>query len=342
MADEKVPTPEEWRHLYALMTQVKEMAPWEWMYESDVFAVQDPESKEFYFVSVMGNLGEHLSIAVYLGTRAYEQLLTFAENADRDTATGEELFEISHLQASFENREQLTTQDRDTIKQLGLKFRGRMSWPLFRSYRAGFAPWHLEASEVRILTLALEQLLDVAPRFGDDEVEFPEEGDDFFVRVLGEDGQWQDRILPVPNAEPESVNIAIPKEYADALRRLPHSRNVFEAELFLMPGVFGDRGNRPQMAYIFMVVDRASGAILAGDPMYMETTFADMLAQVPLRMVQICLKMQGVPGEIHVGSERTEWLLSSLSSLMDCKIKRVKRLGALNNARDAMFQFFMR
>lgn len=341
MASEVEPTLDAWRRLYALMVQVKEMAPWEWMYESDVFAVQDPENQEFYFVSVMGNLGEHLSIAVYLGPRAYDRLLAFAEQTD-ESVTGEELFEIAHLQASFEDRDQLTTQDRNTIKELGLKFRGKMAWPLFRSYRAGFAPWHLEADEVRILTLALEQLLDVAPRFGDEEIDFPEERSVFLIRVLGDNGRWQDRIGTIPPAEPESVDIEIPKAAADAVRRLRRSHNVFEADLFLMPGMFGERGRRPQIAYIFMVVDKASGAILAGETLHVEETFADMLAEVPKRMVDICLKMQGVPAEIQVGSERVEWLLSSLSSIMDCKIKRVRRLRALDNARDAMFQFFMR
>ena len=323
------------------MAQVKEMAPWEWMYESDVFAVQDPGNQEFYFVSVMGSLGEHLSIAVYLGARAYYRLVSFAERAGVG-ASADELLEIAHLQASFEDRDQLTTQDRDTIKQLGLKFRGKMAWPLFLSYRAGFAPWHLEAAEARILTLALEQLLDVAPRFEDEEIDFPEERSIFLIRVRGNDGRWQDRIGTIPPAEPESVDIEIPKAAADAVRRLRRSHNVLEADLFLMPGMFGERGSRPQMASIFMVVDKNNGAILSGEPLYMETTFAAMLAEVPKRMVQICLKMQGVPAEIQVGSERVEWLLSSLSSIMDCKIKRVHRLRALDNARDAMFQFFMR
>lgn len=341
MENETAPTADVWRHLYALMGQVKEMAPWEWMYESDVFAVQDPQSQEFYFISVMGNLGEHLSIAVYLGSRNYSRLLNFAERAG-EGASGEELLEIAHLQASFEDRDQLTTRDRDVIKQLGLKFRGKMAWPLFRSYRAGFAPWHLEADEARILTLALEQLLDVAPRFGDEEIDFPEERGLFLIRKLGNEGRWQDQIGTIPPAEPESVDIEIPKVRADAVRRLRRNHNVLEADLFLMPGMFGERGSRPQMAYIFMVVDKNSGAILAGEPLYAETTFADMLAEVPKRMVEICLKMQGVPAEIQVGSERVEWLLSSLSSIMDCKIKRVRHLRALDNARDAMFQFFMR
>ena len=341
MAENTTPTIEAWQHLYALMAQVKKMAPWEWMFESDIFAVRDPESGAFYFISVMGNLGEHLSVAVYQGTRALAQL-TAIFNHVQTRSSGEEILEISHLQASFEDRAQLSSKDRQTIKQLGLKFRGRMAWPLFRSYKAGYVPWHLEAGEVRILTLALEQLLEVAPRFAADEVAFPQKTGDYLTRIQGEDGRWQEQIVSIPPAAPESIDIRIPRQSAEAVRRLQRGHNVFEADLFLMPGSVGDRRSRPQFAYIFLVVDAQSGMILNGDTLYVTTTFNDMLAEVPKRFVDICLKMQGVPDEIHVSSERVEWLLSSLSSLIDCKIKRVRHLHSLDNARNAMLQFFIR
>ena len=47
--------------LYQAAKQVKELAPWEWMTEGDLFGVQNPETKEIGFVSVMGELGEHFS-----------------------------------------------------------------------------------------------------------------------------------------------------------------------------------------------------------------------------------------------------------------------------------------
>lgn len=340
MSNDITPTPEAWRRLYELMDAVKELSPWEWMYESDIFAVQDPESDDYYFVSVMGNLGEHLSIAVYLGPGAIYRLIHFAQTAP-EQVNGEELLEIPHLQASFEDRNDLTSQDRAVIKELGLKYRGRMAWPMFRSYQAGFAPWLLDGREVRILTLALEQLLNVVPRYDAEEIDFPEEPGVFLVRVQ-EDGIWEDQIQAIPPAPPESIDIDIPREMANAARNLRRSRNIFEAELFLMPGSFGERGSRPQLAYIFMVVESQSGAILSGEPLYVESTFGEMLAQLPKRMIELCLQMKGAPGEIHVHNERTEWLLSSLSTLLDCKVKRVRRLRTLDNARDAMFQFFMR
>jgi hypothetical protein len=56
---EHLPTNEQWRRLYEAAVGVKELAPWEWMTETDVFGVQDPETQEIGFVSVMGALGEH-------------------------------------------------------------------------------------------------------------------------------------------------------------------------------------------------------------------------------------------------------------------------------------------
>lgn len=47
----------EWRRLHEAAIQVKEIAPWEFMEETDVFGVQNPETGELGFVSVMGLLG---------------------------------------------------------------------------------------------------------------------------------------------------------------------------------------------------------------------------------------------------------------------------------------------
>ena len=87
-------------------------------------------------------------------------------DADVMRAT-DRLLEIPNLQASFENREVLEGEDRGIIRQLGLKFRGRNAWPMFRSYRPGFFPWLIDSHEAELLTCALEQVLVVAPRLGE-------------------------------------------------------------------------------------------------------------------------------------------------------------------------------
>ena len=66
---------EEWRGLYEAVVRVKEMAPWEWMTEADAFGVQNPETDEPGFVSVMGMLGEHYAVSLYRGSEGIHGFL---------------------------------------------------------------------------------------------------------------------------------------------------------------------------------------------------------------------------------------------------------------------------
>src|SRR5919199_91997 len=172
--------------LYASAVRVKALAPWEWMTEADVFGVQNPETDELGFVSVMGMLGEHYAVSLYLGSKGLYEFWVFEEIGH--LASPEGLLEIPQLQASFENRNELHNKDREVIKELGLKFRGRHAWPMFRSYRPGFAPWFVEAEEARFLTYALDQLLDVAPRFREDPSLLESSDESYLVRAPRREG----------------------------------------------------------------------------------------------------------------------------------------------------------
>ena len=51
------PTLDNWRRLYDLAGEIKRLAPWRWMGEDDLFAVQDPDTGKTGFVSIMGRGG---------------------------------------------------------------------------------------------------------------------------------------------------------------------------------------------------------------------------------------------------------------------------------------------
>src|SRR3954451_9724117 len=229
---ENPPTMEEWRELYEAVVRVKELSPWEWMTETDVFAVQNPETDELGFVSVMGMLGEHYAMSLYLGPEGIYGFWYFEDMGP--LAPPEGLLEIPQLQASFENRDGLDKKDREIIKEVGLKFRGRHAWSMFRSYRPGFAPWFVETKEARFLTHALNQLVDVAPRFKDDPSLLEPPGDEsYLVRVpRQEDGTlvWEDRLMDVPPPEPSPIPIEMDPQVLQDLEQLPRSRNRLEMD----------------------------------------------------------------------------------------------------------------
>ncbi len=180
------PSLEQWKRLYELMDEVKGLAPWDFMLETDLFGIRFPGTDELGFVSVMGNLGEHLSVAVYLGRKGFEGFWSMQQAGD--DFSPDLILQTPHLQASLEDREILTSEDRKIINGLNLKYRGRQAWPQFRSYRPGCFPWYLEKDEAQMLITGLEQVLDIGPRFEDnpDLLESPEADEKFLVRVLEE------------------------------------------------------------------------------------------------------------------------------------------------------------
>lgn len=333
----------EWSRLYQATKSVKDMAPWEWMTETHVFGVQNPETDEIGFVSVMGALGEHLSVAVYLGPKGLYGFweLQFVE----PTGTGEELLVIPHLQASFHDRNVLTEQDRDLVKQLGLKFRGRKAWPMFRSYRPGYFPWYLEAPEVRFLTYALEQTLEVAPLVEEDpEFLEPVDDDGYLVRVAQEEGEarvWEDQIISVPPPEPERIAVSMDLEALETVKESSQRLPCLEVDMFIYPAQIGERGARPRYAYMVMAVDGKSGFVLGSKLLMPDPTLNAMYGKVPETVVRLLAKVDVAPKEVHVRSPILFQLMEMLVDDLGFKMVRTQDLPALDRAVDFMNRCMM-
>lgn len=342
---EKKPTVEEWRRLYVTARRVKEMGPWEWMMEDDVFGVRNPERDEIGFVSVMGAGGEHFAVALYQGADALYDFLALSEASRNGLADGigaGRVLEIPQLQASFEDRGRLRKEDRDIIKKLDLKFRGAHSWPMFRNYTPGMFPWFLTSSEARFLTTALEQLLDVAPRVRDDEdVLSGEWDDDFLVRVPRAEKArlvWDDKIMRVPEPElKEAVPAPLDPQLLESLKQTPEVTNVLEIELTMLPMPMREKEERPFFPYLLMLAETSSGMILGQDMLQPLPSLGAMRAELPVKVAGHLLRLGIRPVRIAVRTPTTAQSLAPLAEELGIQIKLSPKLPAL----DAALEFFM-
>ena len=335
---ENAPTLKEWRKLYKAAIRVKEIAPWEWMTEEDIFGVQNPETDELGFVSVMGMLGEHYAIALYLGPRGLYGLLDLEDAGP--SASPESVLEIPQLQASFEDRNTLHNKDRETIKKLGLKFRGRQAWAMFRSLRPGFFPWFLEREEARFLTYALEQVPDVALRFEEDpSLLEPPDDESYLVRVpLREDDTlyWEDRIISVPPPEPLLVSVSMDAEELEDLKHLAQTKHKIEMDFFMLPSPVREKGARPYFPYVLMTVEPQSGAVLGAEFLTPEPSLEVMWGLVPKNIVHQLTSMAElgiVPREIRVSSRLLAQLLGPLGEELGFNLKTSRTLQSLDFAK---------
>jgi hypothetical protein len=339
-----VPAPslEEMRELYTAATQFQAMACWDWMADNDIFGVQNPETGEVGYCCVMGQAGEFFALGVYLGSEGLKTHMQIQSGQAPDDPI-ETLMTQKCLMASFEDREMVEKEDREVMKQLGLKFRGRNAWPLFRSYRPGYHPWFVTAEEARFLTLALQQTLEVAPRFkANPRLLAPSRGK-YLVRVperSGDGWTWHDeRLAPAPLQASEK---SAPGAVVDAAR-LQHlqetaapTTGILEMDFAYSPTPVKEKGDeRPYYPYLVMAADHDSGFVLNVDlvpPRELPSRFAENL-------LGILENMQKLPREVRVRSAEAFALLEPVTAPLKVRLKTVRRLDALDAAREELAMF---
>lgn len=335
---ETKPTLEQWRQLHAVAVAVKALAPWDWMNEADLFAVEDPASGQMGYVNVMGAIGEHFAVAVYLGGAGLRGFMAMQHARESDM---EELFfAVPQLQASFEGRESLRSEDRDIVKALGLKFRGRNDWPLFRSYRPGYFPWHLSAEEASFLIVALEQVLDVAPRFrADASLFYGQDVEGLLVRAASSsapDAAWVDRRQAKMDMELEPLAVTIEERMLNKLAALPPGKGSIEIDLFRLPSPVREGNGRPYFIYNLLFVDGESGFVYGFELLRVETTLEAMWAKVPELVTRHLFKSKTKPRAIMVRPGLMPGMIEPIASYCGIPLKQSKRLRMLDPAREGL------
>ncbi|MBI3922185.1 MAG: hypothetical protein HY318_12260 [Armatimonadetes bacterium] len=335
------PSMGEWKDLYEAAQDFKELGCWDWMYDADLFGVEDPVSGEIGYCCIMGAGGEHFALGVYQGSEGLAGYLQM-QSGEIPEEPVEALTLQKCLMASFEDRERLEKPDLETIKQLSLKFRGRHAWPLFRGYRPCYCPWFVTGKEARFLIIALRQSVQVAPRFREDPhlLDPPQRGQ-FLIRVprkVEGSVEWSDAWrAPAPyvptSVDPEPIDF-------DRLQRIVETAGstdgILEMDFSLSPGgVRESKGERPYYPYLVLVVDHSSGFVFDAEFVSaneLNSAFAEKL----LKLIE---QHQMIPREIQIRREEAAALLNTVAMSLDIRLSRKPRLKSLDKAKREFFNY---
>jgi hypothetical protein len=342
------PGTQDWIPLIESAGRIKRLAPWHWMNEGDVFGIAHPQTGEIGFISVMGALGEHLAVSVYLGAPAWARFRALQQAPQGVLDEHPELLlEIPQLKASFEDRGELEEWDRRLLRGLNLKFRGRKAWPRFQSFRPGFMPWRLEAEEIGFLTLALEQLEQVAPRLkADRSVLSGGEPGALLIRSCREGkrnaGEWKDRYERVPPPEFPPVPLAWDPGDVNKLKRMPPREDILEVDFFQFPGAIGQKGERPQAAYILLSVHAPSNLVFGAQTTCVTESIEHMWGQIPGLLLSRLVEPGLRPREIHVQSQLLQNVLQPAFKELGTRIVLKPVLKQLRAAKRELMAYFER
>ena len=333
------PTQEQWLELHDAFKDYCESAPWEWMDDRDVVAILHPSRGYKGYCVILGGGGVEYGLAVYLddlGLASYLSAIT-GELEDDDP---EGLATMNALAAMRADRNELSQRDRDTIRSLGLRYRGRGRWPFFRSTLPGYVPWYLDGEEAAFLALALRQVNDVATRFKTGMLKlYSPENDQLILTRFLEGGAWQERWEPL--ATPELPVQDVP-EYSDTgrleeLKTLKTvSSHVWEFDMFHLP--FPERlekGDRPYLPVTAIIADRDSPLCWSKShpgPNPSAGHRQDLL----VGLFEVCPFM---PGEIVVDSPVTADLLRPVTEPLEIRLS-VGETPEAYQVRFALNEFF--
>lgn len=331
------PSLKDWKSLYDAAIAFRNIEPWEWMKETDIFGVQNPQTGEVGYCCIMGEMGEVLAIAVYLGTEGLEGYLNIRrgqiQHDDPDS-----LFIQNCLMLSFENRKLVQEDDREIINELGLKFRGKNAWPVFRRYEPGYFPWFLNRDEVLYMTNALQQATDICLRFKDDAKLFrAPDKNQYLIRVAEEkNGRvfWKDewRKPSLPEKKEQGFYKPVDEVRIQRLKKTVKSTHaIWEIDFFYAPTPVLE-GERPFFPYAIMIIDHDTGFILdmhlAETRSYQEEFLDQFLNCIETTSV--------IPLEILARKEEAVKLLETYASRLNIRLSRVKKLQNIDHARREM------
>ena len=261
---EAEPTREQWLALHHAFRRYCEASPWERLTNEDVLAVNDPTGHFKGYCVVLGGGGVAYGLGVYLGDRGLLNYLTTMTSEHEPDGT-EELERGLALTAVLGDREELGSEERKAVRDLGLRYRGRGRWPIFRSAIPEHWPWYVNADEARFLTIALDNVRDVAERMGQGILDLYAGRDpgEVLTRSLRGDTRRDGWEVLRPAALPVEEH----RVDTDRLRTIGGSALVGSAvwevtASYIPTGVQDRRGDRPYLPTLVMVVEGNSGLIL--------------------------------------------------------------------------------
>lgn len=253
------PSLEQWRALYEEGAAIKALAPWTKLSDLDIIAVVLPEEEEPYFCVIMGNGGKSYGVVVYPGYNAFFQLIRQIQ-ADQNPVPMLHALEQRSISCHFGDREELEKEDREVIKQLGLRFRGRGQWMYFRAMKPGVFPWMINAEEADCLCRVMPHLLAACRCCMEGGYEF--KGDALMWWAM-EDGQWRASSMDQKKLRFELPAVELDMEKWAPLKKKRKLRKSLELDAWYLPiPIQENRTAVPRALYMVTLLDRRAEMVL--------------------------------------------------------------------------------
>jgi len=335
LAGEQPPSRATLQTLYPLAVELLAREPWKRIAESQLVLTQDPVSKETCYCSIMGTLGEVMSLHAYVGAESYR---LFARLRSGEPTTIGDFYAGQHaVYVQFVELGELTPPDRDMLGAMGHELMRGSRAPLFRAVRPGYHAWYPTEEEAQTLiechrvVLAVCTLLDAKPGAGywEEEEVYP------LLSRPSPEAPWEIRPAKAPVstvAMPQLPRLDEERLQRIRARKLP-ARRVLEVDHFYGGGRVGKRHERKACIRIAVAIDAETAHVYPPVVSSPKEFTGDLLADALLRAIEAG---HARPLEVHVRDRQFKILLDPLALALGFPVKVVKNMPALDFAKSQL------
>lgn len=325
---------EEWRTLYDIAIKLKELKPWEKLWDMDLITIIEPNKKEPNVCSIMGKGGECYAIAAYDGL---DSIKGFFEMVYSSEMPRNQLIRYqNNVMCNFGNRDELTTKERDIIKKLDLKFRGKNNWIYFRTFESGYAPYMPDRDEVLEFTKTLKHVYMAMESLNKGmDIDF-QNGKTLMRKFNDENNQWvnseesviiPDMDYPVPILKDEVLINRLKKQKQDNL--------ILELDIAYLNSTINDKSyDKPIIPRLCMLVDARKGLILSQNMVTPEDDVVDVIFETVVNYII----QRGKPKKIVVRDAYMASILIDLCEQTGIEVIESSQLHAIDEFIESFYQ----
>lgn len=335
--------------MYDLAFQYKETKLWKQLYDDELFAVKLSDG-EIGYCCVMGMMGEHTALAVYVGAEGYQSYCAL-RNADQNRMTGQWMGELltsqSCLQCSFENKDMLSEEELEEVRRYAREhektLRGKNAFPQFTKYQPGRFPWHYDSKldEQRICD-ALSAAIELKKRLRSYvKEEFAlhsmEENPVQIPLFVFENGHWSTNSTELPDAAIRYPEPQLTNDVTAARIKRKAKAGVWECRTLRLPTAIQEEGHEEEAPYYPL----ALLYIELGNEQVQEpiTTTDEDPAEMLNEFAQAILDAKTAPREIHCVDDHCYALLKDLCAKTGIRLEKTNEPEAFHDVVEDLLEY---
>ena len=337
-------TPSEagWLSLYHAADGIRSQEPWEFIPPDVLLQVEHPVSGDPVYASVMGDMGEIFGLSIHHGPWAeYLLLKAFVDGDDR--LMSENIHRMDLLKVEFVKKSELTKLEKDRLKKLDFRPSGAVSgpcWPHFDIMKEGSIPLPPDSADAALLLSLLPRFAAMLEAINLHLLEDPEaltegigvwpEGRSLEQPLAWTDIVWRELVIP---SRPAVESCTVDESTLAELSALPQAKTLIELDAFAGFSSV-DEGPRPFFVKVGLALDVESKKIVGVE---VGRSGTDSLESIAGRLlVETIGTMKSRPREVRVPQDVLLSALQPLTAALNIKLRYIKHLPGLEDAKERM------